>query len=311
MSVGKLQVERIISASQTRRVGTHIEHHETLDSTNRIAWDRVADAAAGDGLVILAEHQSDGRGRLGRSWESPRGASVLMSLVLVDSSAALGGDVLALLAAVAAVDAIRAATGVVAEIKWPNDLLVGGRKLGGVLIESRRLNAETAPLDGAALGSSSSTRGDAAFDGDARPTARGYSTAGGGDSPIRADIGVYVVGLGINCLQHRNHFPEELRESATSLELESPNPVDRSLVVRHLVVELDQWLADPSAWDLRTLHDAWLRRGPPLGKRVRLRQAGVKFTGQIIDIDPAAGLVVQLDEGGRRLFDAATTSVLD
>lgn len=273
MSTGKLELDRIIAGLDTGRVGRRVEVHETVSSTNELAWE-LAGERDGDGLAVFAEYQSAGRGRLGRCWDSPRGASVLMSLVLDDPANNLCGNTLSLLTAVAVVDAVDTAAGVAAEIKWPNDLIVNGRKLGGVLIESRP----------------------------------GRSFA---DDASR-EVGTrYVVGVGINCLQHRNHFPEALKGSATSLDLESSHPVKRTEVARRLLVELDRWLAAPHDWDSQTLHDAWVRRALPLGRRIRLRQEGKEFSGHVLDIDPAAGLVVQLDRGGRRLFDAASTSVVD
>lgn len=311
MLAGKLQLERIIDGLRPRRVGRRIEIHDTVESTNQLGWERVAADPDCDGLVIFTEHQSAGRGRLGHRWESPRGASVLMSLVLVGPAADLGSDILALLTAVAAADAVRSATGVLAEIKWPNDLLVDGRKLGGILIESR--------LAPSSLWNSGGIVPESVpypLRGNGRENVPQFDCSqcpreGWGTRATASSAGVYVVGIGINCLQQRKHFPEGLRESATSLELESPRPVERTLVARHLLAELDRWLAEPGAWDAQTLHDAWVRRAQPLGRRVHLRQAGAEFTGQIVDVDPAAGLVVQLDRGGRRLFDAASTSVLD
>jgi len=273
MSAGKLQLERILDERCTCRVGRRIEIHDTVDSTNELAWERVANGDS-DGLVIFAEHQQSGRGRLGRSWDSPRGASVLMSLVLHDPEGDLGSEILSLLAAVAATDAVDAASAVTVEIKWPNDLTVNGRKLGGILIESR--------------------------------SGRRQGTSPGMQAPT-----VYVVGTGINCLQHRRHFTSELRDTATSLDLESALPVDRNRVARHLLIELDRWLAAPRRWDRGELKDAWVRRALPLGRRIRLRQAGAEFIGQVLDVDPAAGLLVQLDTGGRNWFDAASTSMAD
>ncbi len=90
-----------------------------------------------DGLVILAEIQTAGRGRMGRTWTSPRGASILCSVALIDSSRTLEPGPLALLLPIAVADAIRAETGVRPQIRWPNDLMVDGRKIGGILVESR------------------------------------------------------------------------------------------------------------------------------------------------------------------------------
>src|ERR1700731_1016213 len=104
-------------------------------STNAVAME-MARAGAPEGLVVVADHQTAGRGRLGRSWESPPGASLLASIllrpVLPPARLALCAGAVAL----AAADACAALTGVEPRLKWPNDLVVGGRKLAGILAES-------------------------------------------------------------------------------------------------------------------------------------------------------------------------------
>jgi BirA family biotin operon repressor/biotin-[acetyl-CoA-carboxylase] ligase len=101
-----------------------------VDSTNRVAADLVR-AGAGDGLVIGADHQTAGRGRRGRTWESPAGASLLVSVVLRPVP-----PLVTLAAGLAASDACRAVAGVPAMLKWPNDVLLeDGAKVGGILSE--------------------------------------------------------------------------------------------------------------------------------------------------------------------------------
>jgi BirA family biotin operon repressor/biotin-[acetyl-CoA-carboxylase] ligase len=111
---------------------------DVVESTGSTNADLLARAAAGEdiaGAVLIAEHQTAGRGRNGRVWSSPR-AQLTMS-VGVD-----GGDVptdawgwLPLAAGVAVVDAVAAVAGVTAGLKWPNDVLANGRKLAGILTE--------------------------------------------------------------------------------------------------------------------------------------------------------------------------------
>jgi len=137
MDSGRLQIERIVSSLRTRRVGRRLELRDTTTSTNDDVLSRVESENI-DGLVIFSEHQSAGRGRMGRTWEAPRGAGLLMSLLLIDVSKELRGGELCLLTAIAACDAIKACTDINPSIKWPNDLVVDGRKLGGILIESRQ-----------------------------------------------------------------------------------------------------------------------------------------------------------------------------
>ena len=259
-----LQIDRIRHALRTRRIGRRIEHVTSCPSTNDEAWARM-EAGDADGLVVFAEHQSAGRGRFGRTWESPRGASLLCSVALIEESRERSGGELALIAVVATHSAITSCTDVVPIIKWPNDLLARNRKLGGILIESRLLRGKTP---------------------------------------------AYVVGMGLNCLQHEGHLSPELGESATSLELESHGVIDRTALATSLLFQLDRWLSSPRSWSYEDLRNQWLARAEPAGTRVQLEQAGRIFSGSIIDVDPTAALVVRLDEGGVRAFNAANTTIV-
>ncbi len=264
MNGALLDIKRLQDGPRTRRIGRRIEYFPSTTSTNDEAW-RLIDKGADDGLVVLAEYQSAGRGRLGRTWESPRGASLLASVVLISRHDELTGGDLGLIAAVAVVDAVTSTTDVTPAIKWPNDILVEGRKLGGILIESRRRDTAAA----------------------------------------------FVVGIGLNCLQQHGHLTGELASLATSLDLESTGPIDRTALAVALLTELDRWLAEPAAWTDGDLRRAWLARAEPMGQRIRLRHAGKVYCGSMVDLDPTAALVVRLDEGGVRVFNAAETTVVE
>lgn len=111
-----------------------VEHFEEIDSTNTYLKQRVLDGSS-EGLVALADFQSAGRGRLDRSWNSPPRASLLFSVLL---RPALGANDLQLVVAAVALatrSALERLSGLRAQLKWPNDLVVEGRKLGGVLAE--------------------------------------------------------------------------------------------------------------------------------------------------------------------------------
>ena len=90
---------------------------------------------AGEGLVVIAEEQRAGRGRLGRTWQSPPRAAVLMSLLLRPTLPVRALPLIPLLTGVAVVESVRGVGATPAVLKWPNDVLVGGRKLGGILVE--------------------------------------------------------------------------------------------------------------------------------------------------------------------------------
>ncbi len=117
----------------TRWLGRHLVVLEQVDSTNRYGME---DASLPHGTVVVAGRQSAGRGRLGRSWETPPG-TVPFSVVLSPQSPPERLQLITLATAVGMADGIFEATGIDVEIKWPNDLLVGGKKIAGILTEAR------------------------------------------------------------------------------------------------------------------------------------------------------------------------------
>jgi BirA family transcriptional regulator, biotin operon repressor / biotin---[acetyl-CoA-carboxylase] ligase len=117
----------------TAWLGRSLVAYERVDSTNRAA---MQDLALPHGAVVYAFTQTGGRGRLGRAWMSPPG-SVPFSVLLTPNLAPQRAQLLTLAAAVGLVRGIEAATGLSADIKWPNDVLCRGRKLAGILTEVR------------------------------------------------------------------------------------------------------------------------------------------------------------------------------
>ena len=113
----------------------NILHFDSLPSTNTEAA-RQAMRGAPEGLCIVAREQTAGRGRQQRTWISPRDAGLYFSIVLRPRIEARAWPILTLMAALAVADALREACGLSVDIKWPNDILMGGRKLSGILAET-------------------------------------------------------------------------------------------------------------------------------------------------------------------------------
>ncbi len=114
--------------------GKRVYHFFKTDSTNRVAME-LGYADEPEGAVILAEEQTAGRGRAGRSWHSERGAGLYVTLLLRPKLSPVQAPLLTMLAGLSAHTAVLAQTGLSAELKWPNDLLLNGKKLGGILTE--------------------------------------------------------------------------------------------------------------------------------------------------------------------------------
>ncbi|HSP20358.1 MAG TPA: biotin--[acetyl-CoA-carboxylase] ligase [Myxococcaceae bacterium] len=143
----RLTALEILPLLETGDLGRTVHAFDSLPSTSELAF-RLAAEGAEHGELILAETQTAGRGRRGRSWASPPGKNLYASLVLRPELPPQRAPELTLLAAVAVAEALRG-EGVEASIKWPNDLQVGGKKIAGILTE---LSAESDQVHFVVLG---------------------------------------------------------------------------------------------------------------------------------------------------------------
>jgi BirA family biotin operon repressor/biotin-[acetyl-CoA-carboxylase] ligase len=251
-----LEADKIKANLDTRSIGKRILVYKSTSSTNDIAVE-YARNKKNNGLVILAEEQTAGRGRGGNKWISGKADSILCSIVLTGSS--LNGDLLSLSCAVALAETI----GKQAKIKWPNDIILNGKKVAGLLCEAKKTGGGTA----------------------------------------------YVIGIGINCHQKKEAFPTELQETATSIDIENKTACDRISLAKRLLASIDHWLKVAEKKSSKVT-DQWSKLSVQLGHRVTLLFNGKKFTGNCIGIDPEKGLILQLDRGAVRMFDAAHTTIV-
>jgi len=129
----------------TRRLGRQTIVFNQLDSTNTFAAP-LADDPANDGLVVVAREQTAGRGQYGRVWQAPPGSSVLMSVLLFPPAPLRRPALLTAWAAVSVCETILQLAKLQAKIKWPNDVLIHGKKVCGILIEQRTGASAEFPL---------------------------------------------------------------------------------------------------------------------------------------------------------------------
>lgn len=147
------EVGAALSSLRARRPDVQIDlrWHTSATSTMDLA-SALAVTGASHGVVVGADEQSAGRGRRGREWQSPAGAGLYFSMVTRPSLAATSLSLLTLAAGVGVREGIRAATGLTADLKWPNDLMIGRRKLAGILAEGLGLGTrEQAVIIGVGL----------------------------------------------------------------------------------------------------------------------------------------------------------------
>jgi BirA family biotin operon repressor/biotin-[acetyl-CoA-carboxylase] ligase len=240
-------------------LGGRVIFFHTVDSTNDVA---LALAAGGDadGDIVIADRQTAGRGRLGRSWFSPPGSGLYVSIVLRPSSARADPQratgLLTLAAGLAVAEAIEAATGLRADIKWPNDLVAARRKLGGILAEAVGVE-----------------RGSAA----GRVIAR------------------VVLGYGINVGSAA--YPPDLADRATSLEGVLGRPVDRATVCAETLAAVSGRYRDLLAGRFDAILDGWRSRASAsFGARVTWRTPSGPGSGVTAGIDDRGALLVRVGD---------------
>lgn len=130
----KVTANEIQLGLQTKHIGRTVYFEESVESTQHIAA-KLAYEGAEEGTIVVAEEQTAGRGRLSRKWHSPKGTGIWMSIILRPSIPVHHAPQLTLLAAVSVAQAIEKCTGVNVGIKWPNDILIQGKKAVGILTE--------------------------------------------------------------------------------------------------------------------------------------------------------------------------------
>jgi BirA family biotin operon repressor/biotin-[acetyl-CoA-carboxylase] ligase len=251
-----------VNAVESEIAGTgfcgQIVHFSSIGSTNTVALE-AAQAGARTG-VWVADEQTAGRGRGGHQWYSKPGDGLYVSALVAPSLPMKSALLISLATGLAARQAIAETTELEADIRWPNDLLVHGRKCGGILVET--------------------------------------SVAPPVTDEAEAMLRFAVIGVGIN-LNHET-FPDEIARIATSLQVETGQAVSREKVLAALLRSLDRELIRLSTEPAdRLLHrfeitSTWVR-----GKRVRVEEHG-GYTGVTAGLNGSGFLLVNSDDGIRR-----------
>ncbi len=247
-SYAPLDSDKISQGLKTRYIGSNILIYDSTASTNDVAK-AYANDTANHGLAVFAEVQTQGRGRGKNTWISPKYESVLCSVLLTQCQ--IEPERLSLASAIATAEAISDH----AQIKWPNDILLAGKKIAGILLESKQVKDHT----------------------------------------------IRIIGLGINC--HQKVFPDEISNTATSLDLEKKRKTDRVTLARRLLTSIEHWL-DIAEIDADRITSRFLELCSQYHQRISLHHHGRDYHGHCIGVDPKHGLIVKLDTGSTQIFSA-------
>jgi BirA family biotin operon repressor/biotin-[acetyl-CoA-carboxylase] ligase len=239
--------------------GYRFEYRSVVTSTNDLAV-VLAATDVETGTVVVADRQTAGRGRRGHDWHSPPGVGIYMSVILRHACS----PIITLLAGVSVVESIHALTGVGAELKWPNDVIVRSRlnksdsvrvrKVAGILVEA--LPAES----------------------------------GGG----------VVIGIGVNV--RSSPRPSELEEMAASLDELSDTKTDRAPLCADIRVRLEEWLRRLQLLGSSSVTERWRALSPSShGVPVSWEETGIRKRGITNGIDETGALLVLSEEGAERV----------
>jgi len=259
----RLDPVSIENKMKTECFGKRVICYDEIDSTN-LAAKKLGKQAGSHGVLVVAEQQYAGRGRLGRNWSSPKGSGIWMSLVLQPEIRPEHAAMLTLVTALAVNQGIREITGIKSHIKWPNDIIINGKKVCGILTEMSTVNEK---------------------------------------------LECVVIGMGINAKQVS--FSEELKLTATSLELEGANTVDRTELIACIIRYLEQYykrfIKTESLQEMTEEYNASLIN---LGRQVRILGDNSAYTGTALGINESGALLVQTEETSQGIKRAVVKTVV-
>lgn len=233
---------------KTSIMGKNIHYFKETESTNILARDMAG--SVDEGTVVIAESQTGGRGRMGRKWISPEGG-IWLSVVLKPRMQPLHAPRITLLAGVAVAKTIRN-IGLPAKIKWPNDVLINGKKVCGILTE---IGAEM-------------------------------------DS-----IQYVVVGVGIDANVDTETFPEEFRDSSTSLKNELGFDINRVEFVQKLLIELEALYLKFQKEGFTSIIEEWRMMSVTIGQWVKITTQSRIIYGEAVGVDSDGALILETGEG--------------
>jgi len=250
------------SSMDTKWAGRNVLYFDRTDSTN-IRVRAAGEAGAPHGTLAVAEIQDGGKGRRGRSWVSPPGVGIWMSILLRPQIHPIAASMLTLVMALATQKGIKEATGIESQIKWPNDLVLNKKKICGILTEM-----------GTEL----------------------------------MEIQYVIPGTGINVNQE--NFPDEIKETATSLYLETGKKYQRSRIIVEVMRALEEYYEIfVRTEDMSGLMEEYNEKLVNLGNEVCVLDPAGEFRGVSEGINEKGGLIVRLPDGTRTEVISGEVSV--
>jgi BirA family biotin operon repressor/biotin-[acetyl-CoA-carboxylase] ligase len=234
-----------------KKIGSVVRYFQEIDSTNIMAY-RLALEGAPEGVIVVADTQTKGRGRLSRAWYSPSGTNIYVSMILRPQIEPAMASQITLMAGVAVASLFSGYCPEGVSIKWPNDVLIRGKKACGILTE---MKASAAGVD------------------------------------------FIILGIGLNINMNREDFDLSLRDTATSLRMETGSMHDRLDVISKLFDFIDKWYKVFLRAGFVGLRDTWMSHADILGKRIKVIFKDEIQTGMVTGIDNDGTILIEGENG--------------
>ncbi len=245
-------------------IGHKIHFYPGIGSTNDKAFD-LATAGSPEGTVVIADSQTEGRGRLRRVWHSPAGSNIYTSIILRPNLEPARAPQISILAGVAIAEIMDNFCPGMVNLKWPNDVLVQGKKVCGILAQMKT-------------------------------------------STSRVDF--IILGIGINININYNQLPQDIKNTATSLAIETGRNISRQELIIGLYENLTKWYKKLIIDGFSTVKGKWLSMAPMIGKRVQIISGDKVVSGKALGIDEQGSLLLLTAENRRIKIFAGDATIL-
>lgn len=267
-----LDLEALQQQLRTKRLGRapgwSNELWDSIDSTNSRAAELLGEGCP-EGVIVMARQQTAGRGRQGRVWVSPPDSGIYASFVLRPQFQASVLPFFTLAGGVAAARAVRDCLGVNIGLKWVNDLVFEGRKVGGILAEIPSLP----------------------------PNAEGKRDP------------ALVFGIGINVRLEEQQIPDEIRDRVNWLERLVGRPVDANQILAAFALHFEDLIDAIGEGKGSEIINEWKRHSVTLGRTIRATSGVTVVEGVAVDLTPAGGLIIEKADGERVTVHAGEVTI--
>jgi BirA family biotin operon repressor/biotin-[acetyl-CoA-carboxylase] ligase len=242
----------------TKLIGRKIYYFDRVSSTMDVAM-QLGNKNTPEGTLVVAESQTKGRGRLGRSWISPKYKGIYFSLILKPDILPACAPILTLVACVSIYEGIKQITGIETQIKWPNDILIHNKKLGGILTE---LKAE---LDATSF--------------------------------VVIGIGLNVNNDSNELVREAISLKEAKKYQSCACPTDRQENINRTELLKEILRKIEENFLILQKKGSPPILEKWRNYNVTLGRRVKVSCHKEHFEGEAVDIDTDGGLLVRRDSG--------------